>query len=360
MDREKLIDIFLKVAIILIISVTIILVLSYILPAFTEIFKLLFVVLMPFILAWLIAILTKPIVDFLALRLHLPRSLAALTTMVLLICSVGGILTLIISRLVIELAKISANIPDLRITLEEIFNYLQLSFHRLNLSADNLAKIKEWLTAGSESMMGFLSHAFSNTIDFLQGTPGALIFLVVTLVAVFFWSRDLSVVENALLRFSPQAYRKKTQHIYQSFVKIISNYCGAQLLLIGISTLICVVTYTILGVDGAFTIGLLTGVCDILPVLGPGTVIIPWALWSLFQGDYFLGIGLAVLYIVMILARNILEPKLVADSLGLHPLATLASIFVGLKLFGILGLAIGPVLLAVAMAIWRSSREIIE
>jgi len=96
---------------------------------------------------------------------------------------------------------------------------------------------------------------------------------------------------------------------------------------------------------------------DIIPVLGPGTLIIPWAVWSFVVGDIGFGIGLLVIYIIVSVTRYILEPKIVGDRVGLHPLAALAAIFIGMKLFGLVGLILGPITLAVVLAMLKARRQ---
>ena len=87
---------------------------------------------------------------------------------------------------------------------------------------------------------------------------------------------------------------------------------------------------------------------DIIPILGPGTLIVPWAAWSLITGDFISGVGLIIIYATTTISRNILEPKIVGDRVGLHPLATLAAIFIGMRMFGLVGLILGPIVLAIA------------
>jgi sporulation integral membrane protein YtvI len=103
----------------------------------------------------------------------------------------------------------------------------------------------------------------------------------------------------------------------------------------------------ILQVPSAFTIGLMIGLVDLLPYLGVGIVLVPWAIYTLLIGDMVLGVGLSILYLVILIVRQIMEPKVLASSVGLDPLATLIGMFVGLKLFGVLGLLIGPVSLII-------------
>lgn len=124
--------------------------------------------------------------------------------------------------------------------------------------------------------------------------------------------------------------------------------------MISITAFIVLIGLLILGVESAFTYALLIGLVDLLPYLGVGTIMIPWLIYAFATGDMTLGIGLSVLYGIILVARQLIEPKVLASSVGLDPLPTLIAMFAGLKLFGVLGLIVGPVTLVVLGAAFRA------
>ena len=105
------------------------------------------------------------------------------------------------------------------------------------------------------------------------------------------------------------------------------------------------------------TVGLLIGFCDLLPVLGPGTILLPWALWQWAQGDSRLAGGLLLIYLVILVSRQFVEPKIMAAGLGLHPLAALAAGFLGLTLLGAFGLLLGPLLASLLYFVYKESGD---
>jgi len=125
--------------------------------------------------------------------------------------------------------------------------------------------------------------------------------------------------------------------------------------LLFITAAIVIIGLLIMLVEYAITIGLLTGLVDLLPYLGTGTVFIPWIVYLFFKGNYSMVIGLSILYAVVLIFRQIIEPKVVAESVGLDPLLTLVALFVGLQLFGFLGLIIGPVSLVLINALVKAN-----
>lgn len=152
----------------------------------------------------------------------------------------------------------------------------------------------------------------------------------------------------------PGVIHKPMTYIFSDLKKALFGFAKAQLILISITAFIVMITLYALGVNSAFAIGLLIGLVDLLPYLGVGIVLIPWSLYAFMSDDLTLAIGLTVLYSIILIVRQIMEPKVLASSVGLDPLAALFGMFVGLKLFGILGLIIGPVSLVIVDAFRRA------
>ena len=124
--------------------------------------------------------------------------------------------------------------------------------------------------------------------------------------------------------------------------------------LVEIAIVLVIIGLLLLRVPYAVTIGLLIGLVDLLPYLGTGAVFVPWILYAVVDGSYAFAFGLAVLFGIIVIARQLAEPKIYSSSIGLNPLATLIAIFVGLKLFGIVGLIVGPALLVIAFSLHRA------
>lgn len=140
--------------------------------------------------------------------------------------------------------------------------------------------------------------------------------------------------------------------------RFFKRYLRAYLILLAITFLCLFVGFSILGVDYAFLLALLTAVVDMLPVLGVGTVLIPWAAVMLLQERFYLGFGLLILYGVMLILRQIMEPRLVGKSLGLHPVLTLFAGYAGWRLFGVIGMILGPpVAMLLRIALGAKVRE---
>lgn len=312
----------------------------------------------PFIIAWLVAVITRPLTRLLVRKLHFPPSLAVLIMLLLLLVVVVLMVWLVVAVVGDVVADFSLYVHDVEVYTGKLLNYLSDIYERLELNDESLTKLFGRLEdmAGGLARQG-LDVLFSTTVSVISGTPGVFIWVLVTLVATFYWCREEEVVRNALLRIFPRHRRVRVQRTYDSMSNVVGGYVRAQALLVFISICICIIGFTIIGAQSPLVMGLFTGVMDIIPILGPGTLIVPWAAWSLITGDFISGVGLIIIYATTTISRNILEPKIVGDRVGLHPLATLAAIFIGMRMFSLVGLILGPIVLAIGMAAWRSYRK---
>lgn len=176
--------------------------------------------------------------------------------------------------------------------------------------------------------------------------PGAFFSVLITIIVTFFITLDYPVITGFLVRQLPEKARAMTTEI--------NDYVGGTLLKCILSYgLIMAITFaelslglSLLGIPNAILIALAIAIFDILPVLGTGGIMIPWAVLAAVLGDYGLALGLAALYLVITVVRNIIEPKIVGHQVGLHPVVTLASMLTGLQLFGIVGLFGFPIALS--------------
>ncbi|OOP64769.1 sporulation integral membrane protein YtvI, partial [Heyndrickxia oleronia] len=213
-------------------------------------------------------------------------------------------------------------------------------------------------TAGQKiasSAGNFLQNFFLKLPALVSWIPNAATVLVFSLLATFFISKDW----NRLSRFSgkllPERAMKSFRTVITDLKKALFGFVRAQLTLISITLVIVLIGLLILRVDYAITIALVSGIVDILPYLGTGVVFIPWIIYEAIVGNIPLAIGLGVLYTVVVVQRQLMEPKILSSSIGLNPLATLIALFVGFKLVGFLGLILGPVTLVIITTLHRAN-----
>lgn len=322
---------------------------------------------LPFLLAWILSRPIRNLAETLSGRTRLPRGLWAA---LLVILSVGGFAALAVSGIRRGLRELSAlaeglasdtdglvaaiggllhkarslssRIPFLR-HFEETPGYEEFCARLDSLVEDGVSKL-------AEGVAGKLPDAAMAVAEWV---PAAFLFVTVMLLACYYFSADDGRLGRGmgrvLLRLAPEGLRDRVWPWGRRMRRIGRQYLRACLLLGLLTFLQAFIGLALLRVPYAFILAVLIAVVDFLPLLGTGLILIPWAIVSLLLGEVKLGIGLLILYAISSVVRQILEPKLIGDGLGLHPLVSLAAMYAGLRLFGVWGMILAP-LLAAAVA----------
>ncbi|MGE8206337.1 sporulation integral membrane protein YtvI [Heyndrickxia sp. NPDC080065] len=315
----------------------------------------------PFLIAIGVAFLINPLVNFLEKKARFPRALAVIVSIILLIGVFSGIVTLLITEIVSGtnyLAKVVPKHVDTVVKFIEnfiagqiipLYDQVAKLFKTLDVGQQDtiLANIQ---TAGQKiatSAGNFLQNFFLKLPALVSWIPNAATVLVFSMLATFFISKDWYKFSNFGGKLLPNRAMKSVRTVFADLKKALFGFIRAQLTLISITLVIVLIGLLILRVDYAITIALVTGIVDLLPYLGTGVVFIPWIIYSAISGDVSLAVGLGILYTIVVVQRQIMEPKILSSSIGLNPLATLIALFVGFKLVGFLGLILGPVVLVI-------------
>jgi sporulation integral membrane protein YtvI len=323
----------------------------------------------PFLFGWVIAYLLNPLVNVLQRRAKFPRWLAVTFSMLLFFSAAVTCITLFVANIVVEIGTLSEKLQIQINQWAETYNNFINSSEFQNLVSwvnDFYAKnpqyqdtINKNLTSTAGTLAGFsrdsIGYILNTLVKLLTSLPNIATLAIITLLATFFISKDWYKIITRYSGIFSETILKVTKLIRTDLQKALFGYFRAQLILVSLTALVVIIGLLVLRVDYAITIGLLTGLADLMPYLGTGAVMVPWILYVFFaQGNIYLGIGLSILYGVILVARQIMEPKVLASSVGLDPLATLIALFVGLKLFGLVGLIIGPVTLVIFSAFYRA------
>ncbi|MDM5190276.1 sporulation integral membrane protein YtvI [Bacillus sp. DX4.1] len=313
----------------------------------------------PFIIALAFAYLINPVVNFLNQKLQFPRALAVLVGLILVFGAIVGLVTYIVTEVIsattyllqvvtdklpaiIQYAQQFAlnNIMPLYDDLISKFNHLgESQQYTITQNIQNLG------TEATKQMKDLLTAIISGLTYFISALPTTLTVLVFVLLATFFISFDWHTLAHRVKKSLPNRIHGYGKTIFFDLRKALFGFVKAQLTLVSMTTIIVLIGLLILRVPYAITIALITGIVDLLPYLGTGAIFVPWIIYIFFTGDTAFAIGLLILYIVVIVQRQLMEPKVLSSNIGLDPLPTLIALFVGFKLYGFLGLIIGPVTL---------------
>ncbi|GHU36813.1 sporulation integral membrane protein YtvI [Clostridia bacterium] len=319
-------------------------------------FTYLFVIFLPFIIAWLIAFFIQGPVAFMHTKMHMPHKFATIVFLLLLLTAIGFAGYFIISRTVYELKGLAENIQNnvsgdmVQDAIDSIFNTIENVAKGIPFIADSgvLNNLEATLTREIGNVMSSVGSDIAKNVPALAGQilgslPGIVIFTVLTIVSTIYISLDYKVISKFLLIQIPPKVRTWILDIKTRFLEAIMKYLRAYAILIMITYFELTVGFLIIDVKYAFLLAGVVAIIDIFPVLGTGTVLIPWGILSLIQKDYYTGFALLILYATVAVIRNIIEPKIVGTSIGLYPVITLISMYVGYSLLGFAGMFMLPI-----------------
>lgn len=327
-------------------------------------------VLMPFLLALLLAVLTRPLVRKISARLGGHEKLSAVMVTLFFLCLLGvlcyffvlllvtqaqNLLEMLLRDAADENGKLAAVIAFFRGAAARLplFSHLSESslFRELIGDPETFWKglLQKLLTAWAEKIPQKLTA-------WLTRLPAVFVALLVGLIACFFFALDYPRVTAFLRGVCPLRLRGKLPEAKRRVGEIFRRWLGAYFFLFLLTFGELFFGLLLLRERYAFLLAFLIALMDILPVLGVGTALLPWAIFRLFGGNTWGGVGLILLYAVITVVRQITEPHLVGKSIGLHPLITLFSFFAGMKLFGFTGIFLGPITALLIKAIFFAEK----
>lgn len=326
--------------------------LRYVVPEILSWLKYLLLIFSPFLLAAIFSVFMEPLVVYFSRGGKVPRLIAVPMAMLVFFGGIGTVLTLLILRLVKELNDLYQVLPEKITAIENFINtWVEkgvLFYGTLPKGiTGNLQDTINSLTITAQHLVGDLLAAL---VHFVSMVPGIIMVVIVSLVTTYFFSKDRNKIAEMWLKLVPSPWGGRTMEISKRVAVAFQSYVRAQFILISITTVISITGLYIIGTDYALTLGLLVGIFDMIPVLGPGTIYIPWAVWAFINTDIVLGLKLTILYLLVMVIRAVMEAKVVAVNLGLHPLAVLMAMYIGLQTIGVLGLVLGPILVVAIQA----------
>lgn len=328
-------------------------------------FRYLLPILLPFLVAWVISLCVRPLSAKIAKRTHASQKVCAA---VLLLIFLGGACFLLyqsVARLFLELQRLLERLltekDEIGLALRDSIDFFdavtsKIGFLRRIHAGERFAALRERFNGMiAEMLEGFLRSLSAELPAFIGRVLSALpdLFLVgtVTLISAFYFCMDGARFVGGLGRLLPRGVANRLP-AWRTRIKGMSwKYLKAYLLLLLLTFAELFLGFTVLRIEYAFLLSALVAVVDMLPVLGVGTVLVPWAIVLLLQKKFFVGFGLLILYTVILFVRQILEPRLVGKSLGIHPLVSLFASYAGWQLFGLLGMVLGPIVATVVQSV---------
>ncbi len=306
--------------------------------------------LLPFIVGTAIAFLVQNPAAKLSKKLKITRGTTSLCLVVFVYILLLAVVFLIFYRFYYFAVGFSQKAPELLNQVTQTVTKITQSIENFagkmsGSSGDYISKtLADVLQSGAVKVTEIISSFLSS---FVKALPGVLLSIFAAVITGCYIAKDIdSLKENLYFALKPE-YLIALKKIWQITVNNVLGLLKGYIILSAITFVELSAGFFILKVNGAFRLALLTAFVDLLPVFGCGTVLVPWAIISAFKGNALRAVGLVVIYLLITAARNIIEPKIIGKQVGIHPLLTLVSMFLGLKIFGFLGLLILPLIVTV-------------
>lgn len=319
----------------------------------------------PFWIASLLVWMFYPLVRVLNKKARLPRGVAVFVVLFFSLVTIAGVITGLVFLIIFGTRRVTEFIPE---WIETIAAHAQYFFNETILSLwQKLGEALDVFTPELQSTLqggitnfgakladyfsAFAQRALEGLTQLLAGIPTFIIAFVFIFVAFYFIGKDWERLLKWGQDLIPNPSVKRVILFKDTLRYRVFGFLKAQLILMFIAAFIVFIGMTILRVEHSITIAIIVGIAEILPYFGSGTILIPWFLYMFFTGNISMGIGLAIVYAVTFAVRQSIEPKVLSASMNINALAALVSLFVGIKMFGVFGVFLGPLLLIVLVVV---------
>ncbi|MEG1361267.1 MAG: sporulation integral membrane protein YtvI [Lachnospiraceae bacterium] len=299
---------------------------------------------LPFVIGWLISLVANPLVKFLERRLKIVRKHGSAIIIVLVIVGVAAAVYAIVAKFVGEIGKLVLMLPELYIGAQADYSNIVQNFSDLyaKLPMGLQSTITEITSDIGSYASSFIKGIGTPTMEkagnVAQNLPAILIGTIVAFLAAYFFIADRVKIVKLYETYFPVKLKEKIMEITSELKQVVGGYFKAQFKIMVVVYIMVVIGLLILRVDFSFLIALLVAFLDMLPFFGTGTILVPWAILKVLTGNYKLAIGLVILYALTQLVRQVIQPKILGDSIGMNPLLALFFMYLGFKFSGVLGM----------------------
>ena len=313
-------------------------------------------VFLPFVIAWLMALLTDSIATAICARVKISKKLCSALVLLFLFLTIGALLYFGVNRFISEIENFIGRLTADGGALSESISGLVANFDNIGSriplikelkSHEHLVgfgdKIDEMIVSFLRSFASDIGAALTTVATgIIKSLPSIILFVLISIIASFYFALDFEAINGWILRIMPESLHQKIPRLRKQTKSLAARYLKAYSLLMLLTFFELFIGLSVIGADYAFLLAIGISILDILPIFGVGTMLIPWAVFSFFTYDFARGLGLVILWATVTVVRQIAEPKIVGGTIGLHPVVTLIGMYVGFKLFGIVGMFLAP------------------
>ncbi|QAT41549.1 sporulation integral membrane protein YtvI [Clostridium sp. JN-9] len=300
---------------------------------------------LPFVLALLFAFFLRIPTEYLIKKFKMKNSLASLISTLVFFAILISALSFGIVAITQEVTQLGKSTQNyLSKNSNQIYNFVEnLKKYYSNLDPAISNTLEKNFTGAiskiSNMTVTLTGKIISFVINFLSYVPYIIMVILFTLLSTYFFTKDMTSAKEKFRSLIPNDKSDKLIYIFNEAKRMLGNYLLSYMLIISITFIETLIVFLIFRVKYAVILSIICAIADILPVLGIGTIYIPLSIFYFFiVKNYFTAFGILISYILVSIIRQIIEPKIVSSSLGIHPVAVLAALFIGLKASGISGM----------------------
>ncbi len=331
---------YVKIIINFIFAILVALFLMLVLPRILKFF-------LPFVIGWIVAMIANPLVQFLEKRVKIVRKHSSAIIIAMVILIIVGAATLLTVVIVKEAKGLMNDVPEIVETVKEQFEQASRYIDKATAPLpDNIqAAISNAIDGLDNSVSEYMNRndilSVSSAGNLVGNVAEGFLAVIVTILSAYFFAAGRNELAAGLRKRLPESIQNYWRLIFDNFKSAFGGYFKAQFKIMLVLTVIMFIGFEILQVGYSFLFAIGIAFLDLLPVFGTGAILWPWAIMDMLSGNYFRAIGLVVIYLICQIVKQVLQPKMVGDSIGLHPLATLIFMYIGYRFYGILGIIIG-------------------
>ncbi|MDO5405733.1 MAG: sporulation integral membrane protein YtvI [Eubacteriales bacterium] len=299
---------------------------------------------LPFVIGWIIAMIANPLVRFLESKVKIVRKHSSMMIVVVALAAVIGLGYFLMSRLIVQAMDLAMDLPDLYSRASAEVRNIFVRFDDLfRMLPANVQQAGQEIAGNVGQALSLLVQKIASPTVEAAGSvakriPSILVNVIVTILSSYFFIAERDKIIEFWKRYLPEDGSRYYQYLRSDVKHLIGGYFLAQFKIMFVVAAILTVGFFILGIGYTILLAILISLLDFLPLFGTGTVLIPWALVKLLSGDYALAAGMALLYVLTQVVRQVIQPKIVGDSMGLPPMMTLILLYLGFKVQGISGM----------------------
>lgn len=313
----------------------------------------------PFVASWILALLATPLCNLLEKHIKLNKKWASAVIIILVLVAIAGIGYLAVTKLGRELMGLFSGAPEYYVYVQRTIKAFGDSLTNIvyPISADFGKQIQGFF-ADFLSQMGGIINKFAPKGVKMMGSAAAdltngFIGTVVMIISAYFFIADRERLTEGFWRIVPEDLKSTVRDIKDKVIAALGGFLLAQFKIMCIVFVILLAGFFLMGNPYALLLALVISFVDLLPILGTGTILIPWTLFCFVQRDYRQAVFLVVLYVICLVARQFLQPKMIADSMGLDSMATLVLIYTGYKLDGMKGMILALLAGVIILSLYR-------